>query len=331
MDGILAEYSRTWQREQQESASRGDVRDGGPRSAETPADDGYDDEVIDDVIADEDTLNNDNTASTNSLLRASNASLQSTQPIKAPVARLIPASSAASGGYTAPAMDRPVTTIASVAVAADVLGLSNSDSSDTDSLVSQPLTGVSSLTNTPRSAASINPGPVRSTAFQPVKAAPVKRHVFDVDDVSRLIADEMETVNTSSFVCADINKGKDFDEARSDSGVSDSTLDDAEEAQLLSKEVLRDIFTFNADEKLPAKPVQVTAYPVVNGRTNGAARTPTQSRASARRPPPPSIPPDDSVLEAQQLAARFAPTQPSDPIEKIIEVCKIQFTRVNSQ
>ena len=321
LDGILADYSRSWQRERSNGDPIAGNQNGGRPVLETPvADDGYDDEVIDDVIAEEDTLNNDDqSGSTNSLLRESFQSNSTNPfPVRAPAAN-VPVSSA-SVRNTSQSLERPVQQLSSAIDPLTTNITLSSDSSDTDSLVSQHLTDVSSLTTTPRSGASFsaNLDAPRFTAFQPVTTTPVKRHIFDTHDVSRLIADEMESVNTSQLY-SDVNKEKDFDEARSDSGVSDSTLDDHDDSKLLSKDVLNDIFEWrNFDHQVPKSKVQVTAYPVINGRGNNT-QTPTRGGAPPARPLP-SLPPDDSVLEAQQLVARYAPSKPTDPIEKIIEV-----------
>ena len=336
LDNILGEYSRQWaaQRRDQAPAARSTQVPAATAAvatlvppaehpvavpAQSPADDGYDDDIIDDVIADVDSGSANNTTSTEELLEGLNGAVHRALAFGATLdqrdASQPNARSSQMASSTRPSVfarqhltstQLPYLTKSDDGIPADIsISSCDSDSQLSPHVVTTPQTHGLSSAN-----------------------VPVISHQYLsslLDDENATITTNITSTDTSMLLHDDTSKQKDFDDdKRSDSGVSDSTLDDDDRITVVtSHTIIDDMFNLGRYSSVPVKPrVEVTAYPVHGVKSDREKMTSPQRnqlmRAMAR--PQPTMPPDDSVLEGQQLVARFAPSPSTDPMVQIIEV-----------
>ena len=340
MDDILGEYSRQWAAQRRSEVvppaththgnapvhhASAPVHHAGAPAHHVdapPADDGYDEDIIDDVIADVDSGSADNTMSTDEMLDG--------YDVPAPASRSFPMPPVSHQYQT------PKTPASTRTFPRTTHGLpSFSTRANQASGQSQPLSRVdesSLLVDTSLSSSDSDSDqlteirvPVSSSAYKPGVIS--KQYLSSLlDDTATTLPFYINSTDTSLLISDVTDKYKDLDDdKKSDSGVSDSTLDDDDKISVMTPQTLINNMTDlgRYSSRPMTQQVEVTAYPVYGMKTNKEKTPATSQRLSQLRPgakPQPVLPPDDSVLEGQQLVARYVPSPATDPIVQIIEV-----------
>lgn len=332
LDAILNTYSRQWSRQQ------ADVTPAVARArVTTPADDGYDeDEVVDDVIADVDSGSADNSTSTDGLLEGHDVIavygsqyVNKPQPLpnRRPVAQQGYGKPFDANRYSSMRLYKQNDDISGDSSSSDVASGDHSFASldDTESLLSDRQTKVQPSSQTALRQPMVTKG---RQSYQP-NSRPITTldlsSLLDDDDTRDNYMLPTNTSTDTSLLCYDVKKGGKGDDGddKSDSGVSDSTLDDDDDkhSSMTASTVVSNMVDLGRYSN-PVKPqTEIVAYPVAGSRNGGsAAKRSSPQRPVATPKPQPAPVTDDSVLEGQALVARYAPSPLTDPIEKIIEV-----------